>query len=64
VKVNGRAEDIVPRADIVGNTIAIEGVCSVNPKEMEIIPSVIIKQIKLEDIEKMLSVFHSQKFPT
>jgi len=64
VKDISRADDIAPRADIVGKTIVIEGVCSVNDKEMELFPSVIIKNIKFEENEEMLSVSHFQKIPT
>jgi hypothetical protein len=62
VKDIGRANDVVPRAGIVGKTVVIEGVCSVNARETELFLSVIIKHIKFEETEKMLSVFHSQKF--
>jgi len=64
VKYNGRADGIVPRAGIVGKTVVIEGVCSLNHTEIEIFPSVTIMHIKLEETKKMLSVFHSQKIPT
>jgi hypothetical protein len=42
VKDIGKADDIVPKADIV----VIVGVCSVNAKETELFSSVIINHIK------------------
>jgi hypothetical protein len=64
VKDINRSDDIVPRTNIIGKAMVIEGVCSVSAKEMELSPSVIIKHIKFEEIEKKFSISHSQNIPT